>query len=390
MNVIKFNSIGGASGDMILGSLISLGVDIDDLNKELKNLIPNESFEIIQEKVVNSSICGVRTEVKIKKQSHSHRHLSHIKEIINNSSLCDNVKKKSIKVFEKVAMAEAKIHGSTIEKVHFHEVGAVDSIVDIVGTCLALNKLNVDSIQISHLPLGQGTVKCAHGIIPVPAPATLEIIKDFPVEYTEEPYELVTPTAAAILMTFVNNDKHKQQSILETAYSFGHRKLNNRMNLLRASICEVRNVEIPESSACVMLECNIDDCTPELIGLAFNKLLENGALDVFSTPIQMKKQRLGTLLSVLCEVRNIDIMRNIIFQETTTFGIRETIVNRTVLDRHFKTVSTEYGDIKVKIGSLNNKIMTISPEISDCAKLAKKKNVSVKDIYNATIKEYEN
>ncbi len=247
-------------------------------------------------------------------------------------------------------------------------------------------KLNVDKIILSQLPLGQGTIKCAHGIIPVPAPATLEISGDFPVEYTNEPYELVTPTAAAILMTFLEKKQDIKSSNLNTAYSFGHRTLKNRANLLRATLCEVRNVEDNTPEQCIVLECNIDDCNPELIAIAFDKLLENGALDVFSSPIQMKKQRSGILLSVICEVRNVDVMKQIIFQETTTFGIREYIVNRTVLNRRFEKVVTEYGEVSVKIGSLGDNDITKSPEISDCAKLAKNRNVPVKDVYNATLK----
>ncbi len=375
MKFIYFESIGGGSGDMILGSLISLGANIRELNKELKNIIPNESFEIVQISEMRDGITGVKTQVKIYQESHKHRHFSDIKKIIQLSNLPEFVKNLSLKTFALIAEAEGKVHGKPPDKVHFHEVGAVDSIVDIIGSALAIYKLGIEKILIKTLPIGCGTVKCAHGIIPVPAPATIEILKDFPVNQTDEPYELVTPTAAALFCAFDKVNK-SSMSIKKTSYSYGHRKLNNRPNLLRASICETTE----SSKTCYIFETNIDDTTPEIIAYVFDKLLQNGALDVWTSSIQMKKQRMGCLLTVLCEEKNKELLKIIVFQETTTIGIREYSVERTVLQREIEYKKTDLGDIRVKKSYLHNELITESPEIDDCIKIAKKKKMPLKTV----------
>ncbi len=377
MKTIRFDSIGGASGDMILGGLINLGVDINLINENLKSLLPNESFKIEQTEIVENGLCGVRTFVNIENEKHCHRHFSSIKKIINDSQLSDKVKENSINVFLKIAKAESKMHGQTIEEVHFHEVGAVDSIIDIVGSCFAMDQLGIDKIILKNLPVGCGTVKCAHGIFPVPAPATLEILQNFPLIQTDEPFELVTPTAAALLMEFKKENNSNLTNVQKVAYSFGHRKLSNRPNLLRLSLIE--NSE-NNNDFCSVLETNIDDLSPEVAAYAVKEILDAGALDVWTTPIMMKKQRSAILLSVICEVGKEEFFKKIIFKETTTFGIREYQTKRTILNRSFKTVNTKYGDIKIKVGEYQGEILTESPEIDDCIALAKKNNVSLKEI----------
>ncbi|VGO20350.1 nickel pincer cofactor biosynthesis protein LarC [Pontiella sulfatireligans] len=393
---LHFESIGGASGDMILGALIGLGVSVDELNEELKSL-KVDPFEIVVDEVVEQGMSGVRAKVKLHEHHHHHdhdhghhhgRHLSTILKLIGESALPEPVKANASNVFRRIGEAEAAIHGIDIEKIHFHEVGAMDSIVDIVGCCLALHKLGVDGVSIRNLPQGHGTIECAHGTYPNPAPATLRLLEGFPVQEVDEPFELVTPTGAALLSAWRTADVPSVGSrAVKTAYSFGHRKLNSRPNLLRATLYEA--AEDQTADECLVLECNLDDTTPELVGCLFDQLLEAGALDVFTMPVSMKKQRPGILLTVLCLPADRSAMLDLVFRESTTFGIREHLSKRTVLDRSFKSVTTPYGDVQVKVGRRNGEVVTESPEIEDCRKLAKKNGVAVKEVYRVAIKGNE-
>lgn len=390
---LHFESIGGASGDMILGALIGLGVCVGELNEELKSL-GVDPFEIVVDDVIEQGMSGVRARVDLHKTHHHHdhkhdhhhgRHLSTILKLIDESSLSETTKKRASGVFGAIGQAEASIHGVDIEKIHFHEVGAMDSIVDIVGCCLALDKLDVSEVSIRNLPQGHGTIECAHGTYPNPAPATLRLLEGFPIHEVDEPFELVTPTGAALLADWCSKQvPPKGSRAVKTAYSFGHRALSSRPNLLRATLYE--EIEDTASDEVLVLECNLDDITPELVGCLFDQLLENGALDVFTVPVQMKKQRPGILLTVLCLPDNRDLMLNLIFNESTTFGIREYLSTRTILLRSFRTVETPYGDVKVKQGERNGHVVTTSPEIEDCRTLAQEKGVSVKAVYNAALK----
>jgi uncharacterized protein (TIGR00299 family) protein len=397
---LHFESIGGASGDMILGALVGLGVSVDELNEELKSLNV-DPFEIIVDEIVEQGMSGVRATVKLHEPHHHHdhdhspshdhdphhgRHLSTILELIAQSELPASVKASASDVFQRIGEAEAAIHGIDIEKIHFHEVGAMDSIVDIVGCCLALYKLDVDEVSIRSLPQGHGTIECAHGTYPNPAPATLRILEGFPVEDVDEPFEMVTPTGAALLTTWRTGGAPKSGSrAVKSAYSFGHRKLNGRPNLLRASLYE--QTDDATADECVVLECNLDDMTPELVGCLFDQLLAKGALEVFTTPVFMKKQRQGILLSVLCLPTDREAMIDLIFQESTTFGIRERLEKRTILERSFREVETPFGTLRVKVGTRNGEGVTVSPEIEDCRTLAQEHHVSVSEVYNAALRE---
>ncbi len=390
--ILHFESIGGASGDMILGALIGLGVPVEDLNEELKSL-QVDPFEIMVENVVEQGMSGVRARVVVHEHHHhphhhgehhhDHgRHLSTILKLIDASELPEPVKKNASVVFQCIGAAEAAIHNVDIEKIHFHEVGAMDSIVDIVGCCLALHKLGVDGVSIRSLPQGHGTIECAHGTYPNPAPATLRILEGFPTEPVDESYELVTPTGAALLASWRTADAPPAGSrAARTAYSFGHRQLRHRPNLLRASFYET--AEDQTADQCLVLECNIDDMTPELIGCLFDRLLEGGVLDVFTTPVSMKKQRPGILLTVLCVPADREKTLDLIFRESTTFGVREYLTNRTVLDRSFQTVETPFGAVRIKIGRRKGETVTASPEIEDCRKCAAEGGVPVKNVYDA-------
>lgn len=391
---LRFESIGGASGDMILGALIGLGVSVEELNEELKSL-QVDPFEIIIEDVVEQGMSGVRARVEVHEHrhhphhhgEHDHhhgRHLSTILKLIGASELPDAVKANASAVFQRIGEAEAAIHNVDIEKIHFHEVGAMDSIVDIVGCCLALHKLGVDGVSIRSLPQGHGTIECAHGTYPNPAPATLRILEDFPTEQVDEPLELVTPTGAALLSAWRTAEAPLLGSrAAQAAYSFGHRQLRHRPNLLRATLYEA--AEDQTADECLVLECNLDDTTPELVGCLFDQLLEADTLDVFTTPVSMKKQRPGILLTVLCLPSDRERMLDLIFGESTTFGIREHRTKRTILDRSFQSVETPFGAVRIKLGQRNGTIVTASPEIEDCRKCAAEGGVPVRNVYDSAL-----
>jgi len=383
--ILHFESVGGASGDMILGALAGLGVSLDELNEELKSLNV-DPFEIVADEVVEQGMSGIRASVKVEEVHHGHhhgRHLSTILKLIDGSNLPDPVKFQASEVFRRIGEAEAAIHGVDIEKIHFHEVGAMDSIVDIVGCCLALHKLGVDGVSLRNLPQGHGTLECAHGTYPNPAPATLRLLEGFPVVEVDEPFELVTPTGAALLSSWRTAEVPKTGSrAVCSAYSFGHRKLNGRPNLLRATLYETGEESVDEV---LVLECNLDDTTPELVGCLFDQLLEAGTLDVFTTPVFMKKQRQGILLTVLCVPSDRETMLDLIFRESTTFGVRERLEKRTVLERHFQTLETPYGKVRVKVGRCNGETITASPEIEDCRTRAGECGVPVEEVYRAAL-----
>ncbi|MBU8902836.1 MAG: nickel pincer cofactor biosynthesis protein LarC [Victivallales bacterium] len=381
MKIIRFDSVGGASGDMILGALIGLGVDVDELNAELKSLIPDKFLiktKLWQSHGINN---GIQVEVEIPEHHHHHgRNFNDIKTLIEDSALASEVKAMSLKVFTALAEAEGKVHNKAAGEVHFHEVGAVDSIVDIVGCCLAFSKLGAAAIAVSPLPTGSGTFKCQHGTYPLPAPATLEMLKlGLRSAPTDEPFELVTPTGAALLAILPKADIGDDATVSKSSDSFGHRELNNRPNLLRASLYE-NNAAHNGKCRLTVLETNIDDSTPEIIGYAFNKLLKAGALDVWTQPISMKKQRSGILLSVLCSQNLKAELLELILTETTSFGVREYEVIRHCMEQRFEEKETPYGKVRIKIASYKGKDLTSSPEFEDCAALAEKHNIPLKEI----------
>ena len=401
MKIIRFASVGGASGDMILGALIGLGADAETLNRELASLLPEENFRIIVAPKESHGINGIAAKVEIDEpHSHGHQHehqhehggrtFADIRQLIEKSRLTDTVKAMSVRIFAALAAAEGKIHNMPAEKVHFHEVGAVDSIADITGCCLALEMLGVQGISVSPLPSGQGTFKCRHGIYPIPAPATVELMKNLKSVLTDEPYELVTPTGAALLSVWPHAEVPAGSRLIDAANSFGQRELNARPNLLRAILYESAENNIlecnDETDSVTVLETNIDDCPAEFIGPVFERLLSAGALDVWTTPILMKKQRPGIMLSVICGNDCRKAIYDIIFRETTTFGIREYPVTRQCLERRFEQADTPYGKVKIKVGSRNGKDITRSPEIDDCIRLSRESGVSVRDVYLAAVK----
>ena len=405
MRLIKFDSVGGASGDMILGSLIALGADIGAIRESISKALPEESFDLSTENFSSHGLNGVKLKVEIHEHHHHHhehhheheheshhhgRHLKEIESLIESSSLPKRVKDLSRAVFLRLGEAEAKVHQIPLENVHFHEVGAVDSIIDIIGSCLALDLLKVDAISFGPLPEGKGTFKCQHGVYPIPAPATAELLKDFEVVFTDEPFEMVTPTGAALLTSLPKVEGQASGKPVANAISFGSRKLNGRPNALRATLLESSDsIEPGLPGSCTLIETNLDDLSPEICGALFEKVLSEGALDVWTTPATMKKQRQGSVISILCESNDRIKFEHIAFKETGSFGLRVREVERRILERRFEKISTPFGEISIKCGFLDGNQVSSKPEFEDCLKLAKSSGVPVKDVIRAAIASYE-
>jgi uncharacterized protein (TIGR00299 family) protein len=384
VRILQFDSIGGASGDMILASLIDLGANPSLLRKQLETF-PIGPFQIEIRPFAENAVHGTQVHVRIPAHNHDeHRTLEDIRRLVQTSGLSSRARDMSVKVFERLAEAEAAVHRVRTDQVQFHELGAVDCIVDICGACAALDLLQVDEVVVGALPQGYGVTESSHGMMPVPAPATIELLKGMPISQTEEPSELVTPTGAALLGTWKTRDAVPPGSrILKTGCGFGHRQLKSRPNLLRTFLLE--SPEPHPEDVCLVLECNIDDMAPELAGALVQKLLADNALDAFITPVQMKKQRPGILLTVLCRPCDRERLLDTIFTESTTFGVREHMTQRTVLDRRHVQVSTPYGTVRVKIGRWKGKDVTRAPEYEDCVKCAAAANVPVRAVYEAAV-----
>ncbi|MDQ6632645.1 MAG: nickel pincer cofactor biosynthesis protein LarC, partial [Verrucomicrobiota bacterium] len=338
--------------------------------------------------------------------SHSHedeskhgRNFAEIKKLISESALSEWTKQKAISVFYRVAVAEGKIHGYRPEEVHFHEVGAVDSIIDIVGACLCLEMLGQPRVLAANVVEGTGWVDCAHGRFPVPTTATLEILgaRGIALTQCDEPHELVTPTGAALLAEFAETFGPMQNLVAtKIGYGLGTRENKTRPNVLRAVLGEISDSKIQnqnsklsvhdwETDTIAVLETNLDDCNSEILGHFVEKSLAAGALDVFHTPIQMKKNRPGILLTILCAENDADKFSEMMLRETSAFGIRRSSAERRKLQREFQTVKTPHGAVTVKIGKLNGKIVQAAPEFESSKKLAEAKNIPLQQIYQATM-----
>ena len=379
MKVAYFDCFAGISGDMTLGALVDAGLSFAALKSELDKLGVRE-FTLSQRRVEKHGIAGTKIDVNAR-EGHVHRHLKDVLEIINNSAISASAKEKAARVFQKLAEAEAKIHGTTIEAVHFHEVGAVDAIVDVVGAIIGLELLEIEAIYASKFRFGSGHTRGAHGAMPVPVPAVVEMTKGFPAERTHIPYELVTPTGAALLTALASNIGETVQLRTEsTGYGAGTRDVEQVPNLLRVEIGEL--VTDTQTDTPVLLETNIDDMTPEIYGYLIDRLLEAGARDAFLTPVIMKKGRPGIQLTVLADPNKETELTELIFSETTTLGIRRLPVQRHILERRTDTVQTPYGPIRVKIADIGGK-QRITPEYDDCARIAREQQVPILDVYKS-------
>ena len=440
MKIAHFQCSAGVSGDMMLGALVDAGLDFTRLEQEI-NKLNISGYRLEQHRVVKRGISGTKVDVIIN-EKHVHRHLRDIEEIIENSDLASPIKEKCCLVFGKIAEAEAKVHNSTKEEIHFHEVGSLDAIIDVVGSVVGLDLLGVEKVTASKIHVGTGYTKCAHGTIPLPAPATLELLQGIPVYCHGIEKELVTPTGAALITTLAESfGEMPSMSIADIGYGAGTRELDIP-NLLRISLGEsTENVElgvpaggisktleqqvaksfaIPaggisktlkqqvaksfangsgveengdfpdvrfggqgdiQQAEAMMLEVNIDDLNPEFYDHLFSRLLAEGAHDVFLQPIQMKKNRPAVKLSILTNVPQMERILEIVFQETSTIGVRTYPVTKYMLPYEIKTMATKYGDVRVKAASLNNTITTIAPEYEDCRSKAESYGEPIKNIY---------
>ncbi len=347
MKVCYFDTIGGISGDMALGALVNAGVPLEELSAELKRLnIPG--FELETRHIERSGIVATKVEVILTGHEHHHRHLKDIDAIIDGSGLSEGVKERSKKIFREVALAEAKVHNKPVEEVHFHEVGALDSLADIVGVSICLEKLGIEAVYSSPLKVGRtGLVNSEHGKLPVPTPATMEILRGYPLMFTEIPFELTTPTGAAIIKALSSGVLSTELLNVEViGYGAGTREIEHLPNLLRVMIGTIdpqyRTDEL------VTVETNIDDMNPELFPHVVDRLLASGANDAYLAPIQMKKGRPGMLLSVLVSRVKLEDILGVIFRETTTLGVRIQQVERRKLQRELRQVRTSLGVVNVK------------------------------------------
>lgn len=381
LKVLYYDCFSGISGDMNLAALVDLGVPGTFLINELKKLnLTGYTVEITSDQ--RNSIFGTNVNVKLNndQSENYHRHLSDIVRIIESSELNDTVKSKSLKMFQKLAEAEAKVHGKDINEIHFHEVGAIDSIIDIVGAAICIDYLKPEKILCSSVELGSGMVKCAHGIFPVPAPATAEILKNIPVKTGNQPFEATTPTGAVILACNVDEFTNQDNFFtIKTGYGIGYKK-SEIPNVLR-----VFSGELKESKEQKMLhtifECNIDDMNSEILEYVMNKLFDAGADDVFITPIIMKKSRNGSKLNVLCQSSIKEIVTKILINETSTFGFRSYPVNKTEIKRDFVELETKYGKVRIKRAIHKNEVIKQKPEYEDCVKIAKENNIPIIEVY---------
>ena len=370
----------GISGDMALGGLVDAGLDVDELRRALGRL-PVEGYRLEAAPVVSHGISGTRVSVVVDEGAPPHRHPAEVEELIGRGRLAERVRERAVAVFRRLAEAEARVHGEPVERVHFHEVGAVDAIVDVVGTVWGLDRLGVERVHVSPLPTGSGKVRSAHGLMPVPAPATLELARraGAPLVPSTAEAELTTPTGAA-LATTLGVFGQPPMTVERIGYGFGRKELP-WANALRVWLGQpvgstARRDEVS------LLEANLDDTTPELLGAAMERLLAAGALDVYFTPIQMKKNRPATMLSVLCPIEREPELAGLVLSETSSLGVRVQRMPRYKAERWSSTVETEWGSVRVKVKSLDGRL-SAAPEYDDCLRVARERDLPVADVYAA-------
>ena len=381
MRTLYFDCFAGASGDMILGAMVAAGVDPSVLREQLSRLNV-DGFEINFETVTRSGLSATYAKVETAHE-HKHRHLSDIRKIIEGSGVSDKAKALSIEIFTRLAEAEARVHNEPVEHVHFHEVGALDAIVDIVGAAVCFDLLKIDRFVSSPLHVGSGTIQIAHGRFPVPPPAVAELLKGVPFYSTDIAGELLTPTGAAIITTVCKEFGPIPRMTTEaTGYGAGTRQYKDFPNVLRVLLGETEAVAEMDERLW-MIETNIDDMSPQLLGHVMDRAFELGALDCYFTPVQMKKNRPGVLLSVLCAREQKEPLTNLLFTETTTLGVRSYEVERRALRRSVKQVETVYGPIGVKVAHLNGHVVNEMPEFEDVRAAATKAGVPLKVVEDA-------
>jgi pyridinium-3,5-bisthiocarboxylic acid mononucleotide nickel chelatase len=379
MSYAYFDCFSGISGDMVLGALVDLGLSIEELSEELSSL-DLERFHIEAGEVQSHGLRATKVDVVVH-ESVLVRTFANIRELIGSSGLPEPVKSMSLEIFMRLAKAEAVIHSKPLDQVHFHEVGAVDSIVDIVGAAYGIHALGITEVFASPLPMGHGMVKTAHGSLPVPAPAVLEILEDTPTYGRGVPTEIVTPTGAAVIKTLATGfGNAPAMRIRKTGYGAGTKDIGVP-NLLRVILGEALDFPAEAEELACLISTNIDDMNPEFYDYVMERLFSVGAQDVWLTPIQMKKTRPGTVVNVLCSPKDAGALKKVLLEETSTFGLRTTNVMKKAIERELIEVETPWGPIGVKVGRESNHITSISPEFSDCAKIAGEFGIPIKEVF---------
>ena len=398
MKILYFDCFAGAAGDMILGALLDAGLPFDELERALGSLAV-EGWDVSVDRVVKTGVTA--TKFRVHEHSHTpsgtgirdpgtahqhkHHHLKHIFAAIDRSALSETGKAKAIKMFQRLGEAEAKIHGTTMDKVHLHEVGALDSIIDIVGAVFALEWLKADKIVVSPINVGGGMVKSAHGVFPVPAPATVALLKGAPVYSSGIQSELLTPTGALILTEYASEfGPVPAMTIDRVGYGAGDRDLAETPNVVRVLVGEAEGLNTqdsrPKTQRVTVLECEIDDMNPQIFGALMDQLYAAGALEVFYSAVQMKKNRPGTLMTIVAKPDQRETMTEIVFRESTTIGVRYQELSRECLDREMVSVTTPLGPVRFKVARRNGRVLNAQPEFDDLAKLSQERGIPIKDV----------
>lgn len=390
MKIAYFDCLAGAGGDMIVAAMIDAGVDAEDLKAQLETL----QIEGLGIELSETMRAGLRafSFKPFSPEQHHHRKLEQIIGIIRESKIADPAKEQAVTTFTRLADAEAAVHGKKAEDITFHEVGAIDSIADIVCAAIGIESLRAMGLQRIHcspLSVGGGSVKAAHGLLPVPAPATAELLKGIPIVGGPVDAELLTPTAAAILTGIVDHFGALPSMKIETVgYGAGSRDFSEFSNVVRLILGETADEPDANADTVCVLETNVDDISGELVGAAVDKLLTCGALDVFTTPIYMKHNRPAVKISIICKTADASKIERNLFEQGLTFGIRRQQMRRAKLARQFVTVSTKFGKIRIKVGSLDGRIVNAKAELSDCIQAAKEHGAAVRAVLDAAIREY--
>jgi uncharacterized protein (TIGR00299 family) protein len=392
MKTALFDIFTGIAGDMTIAALIDAGASFDHLKKEI-NKLPLSGFSLELTKKMRNQINARKFDVIVHHKPHYHTHLRDIIAMIDSSSFSDFVKVNAKRIFQTIGEAEAKIHDTAVEKIHFHEVGAIDSIVDIVGVCICIENLGIEKIYTTPVRLGKGMIKTQHGVMPNPAPATLEILKDYPIEFTDVNFELTTPTGAAIVKTLSSglyrNEELSGGKIKITSVGFGSGTFDipELPNLFRVMICDIDEQAASDREKLILIETNIDDMNPQIYPFVMDKLFEIGANDVYYQHIIMKKGRPGVMLSVLIEESLLDKALEIIYSETTTIGVRIKKIERHKLEREIREVDTSFGRVKVKAVKNGDSHVKYIPEFEDCKKIAQATGEALNTIYKQIVWE---
>jgi hypothetical protein len=392
MRTLYFDCFSGASGDMINGALIDLGVDVVRLKEELSK-VPLSNYEIQTAPTIRATLRGVKFDVHVRDEQQPERRLAEIVALIDRSSVAQPVKEMAVKIFERLGAAEARAHGISVNQVHFHEVGAVDAIVDIVGACIGVHLLGIERFLSSPLNVGRGMIGCAHGRMPVPVAATAELLTGARIYSTEVEAELVTPTGAAIISALCESyGPLPEMQLQRVGYGAGTKQFADLPNMIRLMLGETESVPSRGTSVSekiTVIQANIDDMSPEVFGYLMEKALAGGAVEIFYTPAQMKKDRPATQLTMLCRKEDRERLIELVFQETTTIGLRYHEVERRILERRSVEVQTMVGSIRVKVAYLGGKVVNFAPEYADCRAAAERYNAPLREVMSLAVAAFQ-